>query len=786
MQRTLKHVLPTDLGPQSPSPTPTQMKLVHCTTRKISNHSFPLRVDYAILSHVYSTPGHDEWDAYDSASLPDNISRKAVIDNACLLARQNGLDYIWIDSLCIDKNSFDEVSHAINSLSEYFQNARICFVYLFDLPCCPPYECAKTWKKSLFWNRSWSLQELLFPKRIYFYDCNWHLRGDTSSLAFQSFLERVTGIEDIPRDTSRPIHSFSVARKMSWAAGKKDTRGEDSSYALLGIFGVTLPIIYGEGKQLAFRNLQGAILDKTGDMSLFAWTSFDGSIPRGIFANSADEFSWFGRTKFAGVPFKNARTFTISRSRDGVVVEGNCIVESEDTIFLDLGNGARLRSYDYLLAQRCGILIRRGVSGIYHRVQPSAIQTASATEHAKAMRITIDAGDFTNGSVKATRFNHLRNSKTRTRSISNKNTVLSIDGIPIQDDPSSTGSPLQQRAPVDDSEKNCAGSMREEKSPTIEHQRNQSEEAGQTSVKQECILDAIPTGLDPDTFVEPSSARAVTPESLDDNTAGSSTKAATATSAKQSFASYRALADDNILVKSLARKAHKSFKTYQHIVSHDTGREKRRSKTNTLPITSGRRGSRKSQRRDIRARSTEFACPLFVDSPWEHLQCLRVDALITMSDVKDHIWTAHRIPYNCPVCAHTFCNASLRDKHIISRGCESSGEAIFGGVTEDQDYLIARTQQLPGRKKQWFAVWKILNSSTTQQPPKSPFLSDTMGSEVAYFRNFYQSYKLRGKKTIGVGSESLIRLDEAVLREVINILVDEMLKSPARLRLLQS
>ncbi|EXF84457.1 hypothetical protein CFIO01_02772 [Colletotrichum fioriniae PJ7] len=762
------------------------MKLVHCTTRKVSNHSFPLLVDYAILSHVYSTPGHDEWDAYDSASLPDNISRKAVIDNACLLARQNGLDYIWIDSLCIDKNSFDEVSDTINSLSEYFKNAHICFVYLFDLPCCPPYECEENWKRSLFWNRSWSLQELLFPTKIYFYDCNWHLRGDTSSLDFQSFLERVTGIEDMPRDTSRPIHSFSIARKMSWAAGKKDTRGEDSSYALLGIFGVTMPIIYGEGKQLAFRNLQGAILDKTGDMSLFAWTGSDGSIPRGIFANSADEFGWFGKTKLAALPFRNLRTFAVSTSRDGVVVEGNCIVESEDTIFFDLGNGARTRSYDYVLAQRCGILIRRGVSGIYHRVQPSAIQTASAIEHAKTMRITIDAGDFTNGSVKATHFNHLRYSKTRTRSISNKNTALLEDGNSTQDDPSTAGSSLQQRASVDDSKQNCAGSIREGKSPAIAHQRNQSQEADQTSVKKECIVDPIPSGIDPDTYIEPSFARAVTPESLDDNNAGSSTKAATATSAKQSFASHRALADDSILVKSLARKAYKSFKAYQHIVNHDTEREKRLSKTNKLPIPLSRRGPRKSQRRDIRARSTEFACPLFVKNPWGHLQCLRGKALITMSDVKDHIWKAHRVPYNCPVCAHTFCSASLRDKHIVNHGCKALGEAVIGGVTEDQDYLIARTQRLPGRKRQWFAVWKILNPSTTQRPPKSPFLSDTMGSEVAYFKNFYQSYKLKGKKKIGVESENLVKLDEAVLREVTNILVDEMLKSPARLRLLQA
>ncbi|KAK1676828.1 hypothetical protein BDP55DRAFT_508244, partial [Colletotrichum godetiae] len=243
------------------------MKLVHCTTGEIDDHSFPPKVKYAILSHVYSTPGHDEWDAYDSGDLQD-ISRKTVIDNACLLARRNGLKYIWIDSLCINKESFDEVSDTINSLWRYFEGASICLVYLFDLPCSPaPYECVATWKQSLFWARSWSLQELLFPTRSYFYDCNWHFRGDTSSHNFQLFLGRVTDWLPIGRIT----YSASVARKMSWAAGKKDTRGEDSSYALLGIFDVTMPIMYGEGKELAFRNLQEAILDKTGDMSLFVW-----------------------------------------------------------------------------------------------------------------------------------------------------------------------------------------------------------------------------------------------------------------------------------------------------------------------------------------------------------------------------------------------------------------------------------------------------------------------------------------------------------------------------------
>jgi len=57
---------------------------------------------------------------------------------------------------------------------------------------------------------------------------------------------------------------------MSWAAKRETTRLEDQAYCLLGIFGVNMPPLYGEGPNAFFR-LQLEIMRISNDESLFAW-----------------------------------------------------------------------------------------------------------------------------------------------------------------------------------------------------------------------------------------------------------------------------------------------------------------------------------------------------------------------------------------------------------------------------------------------------------------------------------------------------------------------------------
>jgi hypothetical protein len=55
------------------------------------------------------------------------------------------------------------------------------------------------------------------------------------------------------------------------AANRETTRPEDLAYSLLGLFGVNMPILYGEGERNAFFRLQVMIFQSFSDHSILAW-----------------------------------------------------------------------------------------------------------------------------------------------------------------------------------------------------------------------------------------------------------------------------------------------------------------------------------------------------------------------------------------------------------------------------------------------------------------------------------------------------------------------------------
>ena len=86
---------------------------------------------------------------------------------------------------------------------------------------------------------------------------------------------------------------------MSWAAKRETTRIEDTAYCLLGIFGVNLPLLYGEGDR-AFIRLQEEVLKTRNDLSLLAWKSPEDEAPNnshrycGVFAQHPRVFQASG------------------------------------------------------------------------------------------------------------------------------------------------------------------------------------------------------------------------------------------------------------------------------------------------------------------------------------------------------------------------------------------------------------------------------------------------------------------------------------------------------------
>ncbi|KOC16422.1 hypothetical protein AFLA70_157g002641, partial [Aspergillus flavus AF70] len=220
-------------------------------------------LQYAILSHTWGT---DEvtLDSINHHSVRSSMGYKKI-EQCCSVARTMEYEYVWIDTCCIDKSSSAELSEAINSMFAWYQEAKICFAYLSDVPGVP-------FQRSKWFTRGWTLQELIAPRNVIFFDGGWRELGDKRSLG-----KRISECTRIPESVllrKKDLNMFSAAQRMSWAAERETTRVEDRAYCLLGLFGVNMPLIYGE-REAAFIRLQEEILRVSEDHSLFAWKSSD-------------------------------------------------------------------------------------------------------------------------------------------------------------------------------------------------------------------------------------------------------------------------------------------------------------------------------------------------------------------------------------------------------------------------------------------------------------------------------------------------------------------------------
>jgi len=149
---------------------------------------------------------------------------------------------------------------------QWYQNAVVCYVYLADVPGESAMD--STFSESKWFTRGWTLQELIAPRDVFFYNVKWSALGTRESLG--PAISSATNIEaEFLRGEN--LERASIAKKMSWASGRETTRIEDTAYCLIGIFDVNMPLLYGEGKK-AFRRLQQEILKMYPlDHTLFAW-----------------------------------------------------------------------------------------------------------------------------------------------------------------------------------------------------------------------------------------------------------------------------------------------------------------------------------------------------------------------------------------------------------------------------------------------------------------------------------------------------------------------------------
>ncbi|OQE17250.1 hypothetical protein PENSTE_c021G01308 [Penicillium steckii] len=268
---------------------------------QFSDHGIP---PYAILSHTW---GDDEL-TLDKLNESDAKGKAGYvkIERCCDIARADGLNYVWIDTCCIDKTSSAELSEAINSMYRWYEEAEVCYVYLADVPS------KRTFEESRWFSRGWTLQELISPSVLVFYDETWMEIKDDD---VHKRIADCTGIPLSVLQRERDLDDFSIAQRMSWAAKRETTRVEDRAYSLMGLFGVNMPLIYGE-RETAFIRLQEEIMRISDDHSMFAWESEDND---GFLAPSPSAFLHCQDT-VSCTPLKN-RASPLSMSGRGVHLE---------------------------------------------------------------------------------------------------------------------------------------------------------------------------------------------------------------------------------------------------------------------------------------------------------------------------------------------------------------------------------------------------------------------------------------------------------------------------------
>jgi hypothetical protein len=248
-------------------------------------------LQYAMLSH--------RWDGREP--LLQDIQGKSVYDSELdsvggmtklrsfyKTARGAGHNWAWSDTCCIDKTNNVELHESVNSMFIWYHHSALTVVYLSDVP---PSSKSGALEKSVWNTRGWTVQEFIAPEVILFYQSYWTLYLDDrtpnhkESDAIMQELKDATGIDRSAVVAFRP--NINGAReKLHWVSTRVTTRQEAIAYLLFGIFGVRLPVDYGEKEDKALGRLLQEIVARSGDITSLDWvgkpSEFNSCLPASI------------------------------------------------------------------------------------------------------------------------------------------------------------------------------------------------------------------------------------------------------------------------------------------------------------------------------------------------------------------------------------------------------------------------------------------------------------------------------------------------------------------------
>ncbi|KAI5997204.1 hypothetical protein F5J12DRAFT_929009 [Pisolithus orientalis] len=213
------------------------------------------------------------------------IDGLAKLQYFCALALEKNFQWAWSDTCCIDKDSSTELQEAIGSMFSWYRRSSLTIVYLSDV------SDAGSLASSVWFQRGWTLQELLASPTVLFYTYDWSLYTKNDSTnhktdpAVLQELQEATGIAKWHLTDFHP--GVDDARlRFHWASRRRTTRPEDIAYSLFGIFEVQLPVLYGESAENALGRLLVEIISRSGDVSVLDWvgeqSSFNSCFPANL------------------------------------------------------------------------------------------------------------------------------------------------------------------------------------------------------------------------------------------------------------------------------------------------------------------------------------------------------------------------------------------------------------------------------------------------------------------------------------------------------------------------
>jgi hypothetical protein len=222
---------------------------------------------YAILSHTWG----DDKDEVTFDDIRTGAGKSKTGYNKIAFcgeqAKKDGLNHFWVDTCCINKANYTELSEAITSMFRWYQNAVKCYVYLSDVltnnytgsSTQPGWEVA--FRRSRWFTRGWTLQELLAPISVEFFSQNGQALGTKQTL--EQMVHEITHIPCLALQ-GVPMSQFTVNERLRWAEHRKTKRPEDKAYCLLGIVNIFMPLMYGE-RENAFKRLRENIDRQSGE-----------------------------------------------------------------------------------------------------------------------------------------------------------------------------------------------------------------------------------------------------------------------------------------------------------------------------------------------------------------------------------------------------------------------------------------------------------------------------------------------------------------------------------------